>query len=92
MTYGALHSRGGRSIIALPSTQKNGTISTITAQLTQGSAVTTSRCSIDYVVTEYGIAALSGRNFRQRVENLIAVAHPDFRLQLRRDAEQVGLL
>lgn len=92
MTYGALHSRGGRSIIALPSTQKDGAISTITAQLTKGSAVTTSRCSIDYVVTEYGIAPLSGRNFRQRVENLIAVAHPDFQLQLRRDAEQVGLL
>ncbi len=91
MTYGALHSRGGRSIIALPSTQKNDTVSTITAQLIPGSAVTTSRCSIDYVVTEFGIAPLSGRNFRQRVENLIAVAHPDFRADLRKQANDLYL-
>ena len=91
MTYGALHSRGGRSIIALPSTQKDGTVSTISAQLTPGSAVTTSRCSIDYVVTEFGIAPLAGRNFRQRVDNLISIAHPDFRAQLRKDAERLML-
>ena len=91
MCYGALHSKGGRSIIALPATQKGGTISTITAQLTQGSAVTTSRNTIDYVVTEFGIAPLSGRNFRQRVDNLIAIAHPDFRAELRRQAQQLML-
>ncbi len=92
MTYAALHSKGGRSIIALPSTQKDDTISTITAQLQQGSVVTTSRNSIDYVITEYGIAPLSGRNYRQRVENLIAIAHPDFRAELRRQAEQLMLI
>ena len=91
MCYGAMHSKGGRSIIALPATQKEGTISTITAQLTQGSAVTTSRNTIDYVVTEFGIAPLSGRNFRQRVDNLIAIAHPDFRAELRRQAQQLML-
>ena len=91
MCYGAIHSKGGRCIIALPSTQKDGTLSTISAQLTAGSAVTTLRNTIDYVVTEFGIAELRGRNFRQRVENLIAVAHPDFRAGLRRDAEKLML-
>lgn len=91
MSYGALHSKGGRSIIALPSTQKEGTVSTITAQLAPGSAVTTSRNTIDYVVTEYGIAPLAGRNFRQRVDNLIAVAHPDFRAGLREEANRLML-
>lgn len=91
MSYGAIHSKGGRCIIALPSTQKNDTLSTITAQLTPGSAVTTPRNTIDYVVTEYGIAPLRGRNFKQRVENLIAIAHPDFRAQLRKDAQRLML-
>ena len=91
MNYGALHSKGGRSIIALPSTQKGGAVSTITAQLIPGSAVTTLRNTIDYVVTEFGIAPLSGRNYRQRVDNLIAIAHPDFRTELRRQAQQLML-
>lgn len=91
MNYGALHSKGGRSIIALPSTQKDGTVSTITAQLIPGSAVTTSRNTIDYVVTEFGIAPLTGRSLRRRVDNLIEVAHPDFRAELRRQAQQLML-
>lgn len=91
MSYGALHSKGGRSIIALPATRKGGSISTITAQLLPGSAVTTSRNTIDYVVTEFGIAPLSGRSLRRRVDNLIAIAHPDFRAELRSQAQKLML-
>ncbi len=67
----------GKSIIAMPSTTK-GT-SKIVARLDDGAVVTTSRCDVDYVVTEYGIAALKGLTLRQRAKNLIAVAHPDHR-------------
>lgn len=88
---GAIHSRGGRSIIALRSTAKKGTTSTINAIHTPGAVVTLSRNNIDYVVTEYGIAPLRGRSVRERVNNLVAVAHPDFRAQLRRDAQQLLL-
>jgi len=83
---GAIHARNGRSIIALPSTAKNGTISTIQPWLTPGAAVTLSRNNIDYIITEYGIAPMKARTIRQRVENLIAIAHPDFRKELREAA------
>ena len=53
--------------------------------------VTLSRNELDYVVTEYGIAPLRGRSVRQRVENLIAVAHPDFRAELRQQAQKLML-
>lgn len=79
---GAIHAKNGRSIIALNSTAKNGTISSIQPFLTPGAAVTLSRNNIDYVVTEYGIAHLKARTIRERVDNLIAVAHPDFRNEL----------
>lgn len=91
MAIGAAHSKNGRNIIATASTKAGGTISTITAQLERGSVVTLGRNQVDYVVTEYGIAPLRGRSVRQRVENLIAVAHPDFRAQLRKDAEELKL-
>lgn len=88
---GALHARGGRNIIAVKSVAhtKNGDVSAIHAQLPAGSVVTLSRNDIDYIVTEYGVAPMRGRSVRQRVENLIAVAHPDFRDQLRRDANKL---
>ena len=90
---GALHSKGGRNIIALKSVKhtKKGVLSSINAQLPAGSVVTLSRNDIDYIVTEYGIAPMRGRSVRERVENLIAIAHPDFRTQLRRDAQQLLL-
>ena len=91
MAIAADHSKGGKSIIAVASTKKNGTISTITSQLEPGSIVTLSRNNVDCVVTEYGIAWLKGRSIRQRVENLISVAHPDFRGELRRSAEKYRL-
>lgn len=80
---GAVHARNGRSIIALNATAKNGTVSTIQPWLTPGAAVTLSRNDIDYIVTEFGIAPMKARTIRQRVDNLIAVAHPDFRKELR---------
>ncbi len=86
---GALHAKNGRSIIAVHSTAKNGTISTITPTLAPGSVVTLNRTNVDHVVTEYGIAYLRGRSIRQRIENLIAVAHPDFRGQLREEANKI---
>ncbi len=85
---GAIHSKGGRSIVAIHSTTKGGTLSTINAQLAPGSVVTISRNDVDYIVTEYGIAPIRGRSVRDRVNNLIAIAHPDFRAELRRDAEK----
>ena len=88
---GASFAKGGRSIIAMKSTRKNGTISSIVAQHAPGSVVTLSRNTIDYVITEYGIAPLKGRTVRQRLENLIAVAHPDFRAELRKEAERLQL-
>ena len=91
MAVGAAHASNGQNIIAVASTKKNGTVSSISAQLTPGSVVTLSRNEIDYLVTEYGIAPLRGRSVRQRVENLIAVAHPDFRPQLREEAGRLML-
>ena len=84
---GASMSRGGRSILAFPSTTK-GTISKIVPLLDEGAAVTTSRNDVDYVVTEYGIAHLKGHTLRQRARALIAIAHPDFRPQLQEEYER----
>ena len=81
---GASRSRGGKSIIALPSTAADGRISRIAVQLDPGAAVATSRNDVHFVVTEQGIADLRGKTLRQRAEALIAIAHPDFRGQLRR--------
>jgi acyl-CoA hydrolase len=89
--YGAYHSKGGKGIIALTSTAKDGTISKIQPHLTPGSIVSISRNIVDYVVTEYGIAKLKNRSIRDRVNNLIAVAHPDFRAELRKQANELML-
>lgn len=83
---GAIHAKNGRSIIALYSTAKDDAISTIQPWLNLGAAVTLSRNNIDYIVTEYGIAPMKARTIKQRVENLIAIAHPDFRQELRETA------
>lgn len=79
---GAAHSRGGKPIIALPSTAKGGTISRIAPVLDPGAGVVTSRADVHYVVTEHGVAYLHGKTLRQRAEALISVADPKFRDQL----------
>jgi acyl-CoA hydrolase len=76
---GARHSKGGKPIIAMPSTAKDDSVSRIVPTLTPGSGVVASRGSVHYVVTEYGIAYLHGKSIRQRAEALIQIAHPKFR-------------
>jgi acyl-CoA hydrolase/RimJ/RimL family protein N-acetyltransferase len=85
---GAARSKGGRPIIALPSTAKGGTISRIQAEFEAGAGVVTSRGDVHYVVTEYGIADLYGKNIRERATALIEVAHPEFRAELLAAAKQ----
>jgi len=79
---GASHSKGGKPIIAIPATAKDGTISRIVPTLAPGAGVVTSRGSVHYVVTEFGVAYLHGRTIRQRAEALIEIAHPKFRDEL----------
>ena len=79
---GAAWSKGGKSIMAIPSTAAKGKSSRIVPFLTYGAAVTTLRNDVDYVVTEYGIARLKGKTLEQRAKALIAIAHPDFRPML----------
>jgi acyl-CoA hydrolase len=76
---GAARSRGGKAIIAMPSTAKNGQVSRIVPHLTEGAGVVTTRGDVHYVVTEYGIAYLHGKSIRERVLDLINIAHPKFR-------------
>lgn len=79
---GASRAKGGRAIIAMPSTTGHGKISKIVPLLDEGAAVTTSRNDVDYVVTEFGIASLKGKTLRQRAKALINIAHPAFRESL----------
>ncbi|MCJ7511078.1 MAG: GNAT family N-acetyltransferase, partial [Dehalococcoidia bacterium] len=79
---GAARSKGGRPIIALPSTADDGKISRIVSQLKPGAGVVTSRGDVHYVVTEYGVADLYGRSARQRAMALIGITHPDYRHDL----------
>ena len=71
---------------------QGGTISKIKSILTPGAAVSISRNLVDTVVTEYGVAELRGRTIRERADALIAIAHPDFRAQLRKEARDYGIL
>lgn len=87
--FGAWLSRGGRSITVLPSTAQGGKVSRITPSLPPGTVVTIQRNMADYVVTEYGIARIKGKTLRQRAEELVAVAHPDFRDDLRKEARRL---
>lgn len=89
---GASRSKGGKSIIALPSTAGGGKMSRIAPVLTEGASVTTSRNDVHYIVTEYGAANLRGKSVRERAEALIAIAHPDFRAELRKEAVKLNLV
>ena len=86
---GAVLSRGGRALILLPSTALNGAISRIVPQFDEGTIVTIPRYFADYIVTEYGIASLMGKACRQRANELIAVAHPDFRAELTKATKEL---
>ena len=79
---GAARSRGGKAIIAMPSTAKDGKVSRIVPRLTEGAGVVTTRGDVHYVVTEYGIAYLHGKSIRKRVLDLVNIAHPKFRKEL----------
>jgi 4-hydroxybutyrate CoA-transferase len=86
---GAALSRGGKAIIALPSTGKNGTVSRICTEITPGAGVVTTRGHVHWVVTEYGAVNLHGCTLRERGEALISIAHPDFRAELTRDFKRI---
>jgi acyl-CoA hydrolase len=80
---GAALSRGGRAIIALPSTARGGAISRIVPELTPGAGVVTTRGHVHWVVTEYGAVNLHGKSLRERAGLLIGIAHPNFRAELK---------
>ena len=86
---GAFMSEGGKAVTFLPSTYGDGAVSNIVPYFEQGTLVTLSRYWADYVVTEYGVAALAGKSHRARAEELIRVAHPDFQDELREGAKDI---
>lgn len=93
--YGASRSKGGVPIIALPSVAelRDGTVvSRIVTMLKPGAGVVTTRNHIHFVVTEYGVADLYGKTIRQRANQLIAVAHPDFREILEKEARALNYM
>jgi len=87
----ANRSEGGRAFIVLPSTAKDNTISRLVPTLTPGTHVSTGKNDVNYVVTEFGVAQLRGKTVKQRAEALIAIAHPDFRSELREAARAMHL-
>lgn len=89
---GASRSKGGKAIIALPSTAQADTVSRIAPFLEPGGGVVTSRADVHYVVTEYGIADLFGKSVRERARELINIAHPRFRASLERDCNRIKWL
>jgi len=89
---GAARSKGGVPVIALPATAQDGRVSRIVPALKPGAGVVTSRGDVHYVVTEFGVAYLHGKNLRQRAEALGQIAHPTFRDELTREACRMGFL
>jgi len=89
---GAALSKDGKPIIVLPSTKKNGTESTIVSHLDEGAGVILSRADVHYVVTEWGVAYLHGKTIRERVLELICIAHPNFRQTLLEEAKKLNYI
>ncbi|MCP5516139.1 MAG: GNAT family N-acetyltransferase [Verrucomicrobiales bacterium] len=89
---GAAKARGGKAIIAIPSTAKDGELSRIVTRLSPGAGVVTTRAGVHYVATEYGVAYLHGKSIQERALALISVAHPKFRAQLLREAIEAKYL
>ena len=88
----ANRSRGGKAFIVVPSTAKDDSISRIVPVLAPGTHVSTSKNDINYVVTEYGVAQLRGKSAKQRASELIGIAHPNFRAELREQAKRINLV
>jgi len=89
---GAILSRNGKTILTIQSTAQDGSVSRIVPFLSEGCGVTMIRGDIHYVVTEYGIAYLHGKNIRERAMELIAIAHPIFRPELIEEAKKLNLI
>lgn len=89
---GAALAKGGKAIIALPSTARDGTVSRIVTHLTPGAGVVTTRADVHYIVTEYGVAYLHGKSIQERALALISIAHPDYRAKLLREAIEAKYL
>lgn len=89
---GAVLAPGGKTILALPSTSRDGTESRIVPFLKEGAGVTLTRGDIHYVITEYGIAYLHGKSIRERAMDLISIAHPSFRSRLIDEAKELHLI
>ena len=86
---GAISSKGGRAITVMRASAVGGSVSCIVPQFEPGTVVTVPRCYSDYIVTEYGVARLMGKSLRERAEALIAIAHPDFRKELMKEAKKL---
>ena len=89
---GAVLAPGGKTILALPSTALNESVSRIVPVLQEGAGVTMNRGDVRYVVTEYGIAYLHGKNIRERAMDLISIAHPKFRPWLMESAKKRAII
>ncbi|MFZ3081514.1 acetyl-CoA hydrolase/transferase family protein [Rhodoferax ferrireducens] len=88
----ANRSRGGKAFIVLPSTAQNDRITRIVPTLAPGTHMSTSKNDINYVVTEFGVAQLRGKSAKQRAQEMISIAHPDFRAELTEAAQQMHIL
>jgi len=89
---GAARSKGGKPIIAMPSTAKDDSVSRISVYLKPGAGVVTTRGDVHYVVTEWGVAYLHGKNIRERAMALINIAHPKFRMELLEEAKRLSYI
>ena len=89
---GAMYSENGQAFIALQSSTRDGSISKIRPTLSPGSVVTTSKNTVDKIVTEFGVAEMRGRTVRERVLGLIAIAHPKFRDELTEAARTMAMV
>ena len=89
---GAMYSDNGQGFIVLQATTRDGSISKIRPTLSPGSVVTTSKNTVDKIVTEFGVAEMRGRTLRERAQALIAIAHPNFRDELTQAAREMALI
>jgi itaconate CoA-transferase len=89
---GSFDSKGGKSILAFYATAKNGEISRIVPRFDEGTMITTPRMDTHFLVTEYGVANLKGKSTRERALTIIELAHPKFRDELLREAENMYLI